>query len=257
MGADALSESPRISVVVPFFNRQRFLGACVEALLSQDAVGGSVEIILVDNASTDDSAAAIRRHPQLTLLREETPGAYAARNTGIRSARAPIIAFTDADCVADRDWLKTVCDAMRDPAVGILIGDCRYPAGASLALRLLGAYENAKADYVVNYCAPAYHFAYANNMAVRTCVFEELGPFREWERAADSELVHRLASRRPDLRLAYRPSMRVTHLEFLRARDRLRRLSLYTQTNSQIETFRELGLGERVGVLRHLMRRGF
>lgn len=250
-----MSEAPRVSVVVPFFNRPRFLGACVEALLSQDGFGGPVEIVLVDNGSTDDSAATLAEHPQVNLLREETPGAYAARNTGIRRARAPIIAFTDADCVVDRDWLRTVCDAMRDPTIGILIGHCRYPAGASPALRLLGAYENAKADYVVNHCAPAYHFAYANNMAVRTCVFEELGPFREWERAADSELVHRLASKRPDLRLMYRPSMRVTHLEFLRVRDRVRRLSLYTQTNSQISTFRELGLAGRLGVLRHLVRR--
>ncbi len=105
---------------------------------------------------------------------------------------------------------------------------------------MLGAYENAKADYVVHHCAPAYRFAYANNMAVRTSVFEELGLFREWQRAADSELVHRLASERPDLRLVYRPSMRVTHLEFLRVRDRVRRLSLYTETNSRISTFREL-----------------
>jgi glycosyltransferase involved in cell wall biosynthesis len=249
-----MSEPPRISVVVPFYNRQRYLGACVDALLAQDDVGGPAEIILVDNGSTDNSAAAIRPHPRVTLLREETAGAYAARNTGIRRARAPLIAFTDADCVVDRHWLRTVCDTMRDPTVGIAIGDCRYPAGASLALKLLGAYENAKADYVACHCAAAYHFAYANNMAVRASVFEECGPFREWARAADSELVHRLAARRPDLRLVYRASMRVTHLEFLRVRDRVRRLSLYTQTNSQIASFRELGVAQRVGVLRHLLR---
>jgi glycosyltransferase involved in cell wall biosynthesis len=249
-----MSELPRISVVVPFYNRQRYLGACVDALLAQDDVGGPVEIILVDNGSTDDSAAAIAEHPQITLMREETPGAYAARNTGIRRARAPIIVFTDADCVVDRDWLQSVCDTMRDPTVGIAIGECRYPAGASAALKLLGAYENAKADYVANHCPAAYHFAYANNMAVRASVFEECGPFREWARAADSELVHRLAAHRPDLRLVYRPSMRVTHLEFLRLRDRLQRLSLYTQTNARIETFRELGVMQRVGVLSHLLR---
>jgi glycosyltransferase involved in cell wall biosynthesis len=250
-----MAESPRVSVVVPFVNRQRFLGDCVEALLSQDEVGGPVEIILVDNGSKDGSAVASAAHPRITLLREETPGAYAARNAGIRRARAPIIAFTDADCVVDRDWLRSVCEAMADPTVGILIGHCRYPAGASVALRLLGAYENAKADYVVNRCPPACHFAYANNMAVRARVFEELGPFREWPRAADSELVHRLASQRPDLRLRYRSSMRVTHREFLRVRDRIRRLSLYTQTNSQIASFRELRPAERLGVLRHAVRR--
>jgi GT2 family glycosyltransferase len=142
---------------------------------------------------------------------------------------------------------------MRDPGVAILIGDCWYPAGASRALTWLAAYENAKAEYVATRCAPAYHFAYANNMAVRASVFEQIGPFREWERAADTELVHRLAAKRPDLRLAYVRGMQVTHLEFLRVRDRLRRLSLYTRTNSQVASFRELSVLQRLEVLRHLL----
>ena len=170
-----MTESPRVSVIVPFFNRQQYLPACIEALLAQDDVGGAVEIIMVDNRSTDASASVVGRYPQLTLLREETPGVYAARNAGIRKARAPLVAFTDADCVADRDWLRSVCDGMRDPGVAILIGACRYPAAASRALTLLAAYENAKAEYVVTRCAPAYHFAYANNMAVRASVFEQFG----------------------------------------------------------------------------------
>jgi len=249
-----MTASPRVSVIVPFFNRQQYLPACIEALLAQDDVGGAVEIILVDNRSTDGSASVVQRYPQVTLLREETKGVYAARNAGIRHARAPLVAFTDADCVTDRDWLRAVCDGLRDPDVAILIGDCRYPAGASRALTLLAAYENAKADYVVSHCAPAHHFAYANNMAVRASVFEQLGPFRLWERAGDTELVHRLAAQRPDLRVSYQPDMRVTHLEFLRVRDRMRRLSLYTQTNSQIPSFSELGASRRAGVLLHLLR---
>lgn len=249
-----MPRSPRVSVIVPFVESQRFLGPCVEALLSQDEIGGPVEIILVDNGATDSAAIASAADPRVTVLRETTPGAYAARNAGLRRAQAPIIAFTDADCVADRDWLRSVRDGMADPAVGILIGHCRYPAGASPALRLLGAYENAKADYVINRCPPACHFAYANNMAVRSRVFEALGPFREWPRAADTELVHRMAADRPDLRLVYSPSMRVTHFEFLRVRDRIRRLALYTQTNSRIATFRELRRAERLAVLWHLVR---
>jgi glycosyltransferase involved in cell wall biosynthesis len=251
---DAMNESPRVSVIVPFFNRQQYLPACIEALLNQEDVGGPVEIVMVDNRSTDDSAAMVRRYPQVTLLREESPGAYAARNAGIRQARAPVLAFTDADCVTDRRWLRSVCDGMRDPGVAILIGHCRYPAEASWALTLLAAYENAKAEYVVTRCAPAYQFAYCNNMAVRASVFAEVGPFRLWDRAADTELVHRLAAARPDLRVSFRTDMRVTHLEFLRVRDRVRRLSLYTRTNAQVASFRELGIAERAGVVLHLLR---
>ena len=65
----------------------------------------------------------------------------------------------------------------------------------------------------IEHCVAAYYFGYANNMAVRASVFEELGLFKEWERAAASELVQRLALKRQrlDLWLGYWCSMRVTH----------------------------------------------
>lgn len=250
------AERPLVSVVVPFFRSARTLEACIASLLGQEAVGGPVEIILVDNGSPDGSAEIARRHAGVTLLEETVPGAYAARNTGIRHASAPIIALTDADCTADPDWLRSIVAGMADRSTAVLLGHCRYPEGASWRLRLLEAYENAKTAYVLGRLDRAYHFAYANNMAVRASLFDAIGPFETWRRAADSELVHRLAERRPDLAVAFRPSMRVTHLEFERGRDRARRLRLYTRTNARIPTFRELGWTKRLGVLAHLLRGG-
>ncbi len=250
----SMSDQPHLSVVVPFFNSERHLVACIESLLGQRDVGGPFEIILVDNGSTDTSALIAAGFDGVIVLEEPAPGAYAARNTGIRRALAPLIAFTDADCVAAPDWLSSIRDGMRDPETAILLGQVSYPSNASWALQLLGAYENAKTDYVINRCPTAHRFGYTNNMAVRASVFEEVGPFLEWQRAADSELLHRLASKQPDLRPVYRPSMKVTHLEFLRARDRARRLSLYARTNSKIETFRELGLAQRAGLYLHFIR---
>ncbi len=247
--------TPQISVIVPFFNSEPYLAACIESLLSQD-FEAPYEVLLVNNNSTDGSGAIAERYRgRLHLLEESVPGAYAARNTGLRQAQAPVIAFTDADCVADPGWLRAIHKGMEDPGVAILLGHCRYPDEASSMLRLLGAYENAKTAYVLGHCARAHHFGYTNNMAFRAAVFEELGPFREWKRAADSEMVHRLAAARPDLRPAFCPAMGMTHLEFLSARDRTRRLSLYTQTNSKIESFQELSLRQRLGVLRHLLLR--
>lgn len=238
---------------MPFFNSERHIGACIASLQEQD-FSGAYEIILVNNGSQDASPSVVEGFDGLTVLEEATPGAYAARNTGIRRAQAPLIAFTDADCVVDNDWLSSIQTAMDDdPQAAILVGHCRYPANASLALRWLGAYENAKTEYVTR-CPSAYHFAYANNMAVRSSVFEEIGLFKEWRRAADSEIVHRLAARRPDLRLAFHAAIRVTHMEFLSARERARRLALYTQTNSKIETFQELGVRRRLAALLHLLR---
>ena len=247
---------PAISVVVPFFNSERHIGACIDSLQKQRGFDEPYELIFVNNQSMDASASVVSQAPGVILLEEEAPGAYAARNTGIRRATAPIIAFTDADCVVDRDWLKSIRDALREPALAVVVGFFRYPQRASRLLRLLGAYENAKIDYVLNHCAPAQHFSYANNMAVRSSVFEEVGLFEEWQRAADTELIHRLAARRPDLRVAYRRSMRITHLEFVGAQSRMARLRLYTQTNSRVESFRELTLLQRVAALGYLWRHG-
>lgn len=243
-----------ISVVVPFFNSERHIQACVESLMKQEAVAGPHELIFINNRSTDASASIVGSYDGLTVLEEETPGAYAARNTGLNHARAPLIAFTDADCVVTPNWLRTIQDNMQHPATAMLVGRCGYPAHASITLRLLSTYENAKTEYVLNHCPPAQRFAYANNMAVRASVFDELGRFREWKRAADSELLHRLASRRPDLRVAYCRDMQITHLEFLSARARITRLALYARTNARIPTFRELGPTRRFGILRHLLR---
>jgi glycosyltransferase involved in cell wall biosynthesis len=251
-----MSDRPCVSVVVPFLNSERHIAACIESLLGQVEVGGPFEILFIDNGSSDGSPAIVARYSELTVLEERAPGAYAARNAGVRRARAPVIAFTDADCVVDRDWLRSIREGMRDPTIAILLGHCRYAPQASLALRLLGAYENAKTEYVISSCPVAHHFGYANNMAVRASIFAQLGLFKEWERAADSELVQRLASSGLALRPAYRPAMRVTHMEFLRARERARRLSLYSRTNLKIETFRELGLLQRLGVFLHLLRGG-
>lgn len=155
-----------VSVVVPFYNSERFLAACIDSLLAQRDVGEPFEIILIDNRSTDGSASIAARYREPVVLEEPKQGAYAARNTGIRRAQAPVIAFTDADCVVADDWLRSIREGMEDPAIGVLLGSCHYPEHASMPLRMLAVYENAKTDYTINRCEPAYHFAYA----MQTCL---------------------------------------------------------------------------------------
>lgn len=254
MSSPTDESKPLVSVVVPFYNSEQYIQACIESLLKQRGLDGEYEILFIDNGSSDGSAAIVARYPEIISLAESRPGAYAARNTGLRRARAPVIAFTDADCAVDPDWLRSILEGMRDESVGAMVGYFRYPDEASWRLKLLGAYENAKAEYVVNRCVPKHHYAYANNMAVRASVFTELGLFQEWKRAGDSELIHRMARQRPDLRAVYSGSMRVTHLEFELGRKRARRLLLYARTNAQIETFRELGPVQRMQVFWRLMR---
>ena len=153
-----------------------------------------------------DPPSRVRQHPRITSCcarrrREPTRRAIPA-SAAPRRRSSPSPTPTASSIATGCDRCAT---AMLDPTVGILIGHCRYPAGASLALRLLGAYENAKADYVVTRCAPACHFAYANNMAVRssrvrgTRTVPGVAARRRQRAGAPAG-----RSQRPDLRLLYR-----------------------------------------------------
>lgn len=245
---------PLVSVIVPFFKSEDTVAACAEGLLTQQ-LDGPYEILFVNNRSPDGSAVILEGYDGLTVLQEDEPGAYAARNTGLRHARAPIIAFTDADCVPDADWLQNILDCMADPQIGALMGHCRYPDSSSWPLRLLARYENAKTEYVLGHPDPGHRFGYCNNMAVRAAVFQDLGPFLTWQRAADSELIHRLTVGWPDSKILFHPAMRINHLEFRQGKQRAERLRLYSQTNAQILTFKELSVGQRIGILLRAMLR--
>lgn len=240
---------PRVSVIVAVYNSEAYLRDCIESLLAVDAAAGDVELIFVDNGSTDGSLDIARSYAALTVLEEPTRGAYPARNAGIMAARAPVIAFTDADCTVDKAWVRVLLEHMEQPAAGLLLGQVLFPREASLLLHTIGNWENAKAAFIAQKGTAGNRIAYCNNMAVRASLFSDLGLFRPWKRAGDSEFAQRVAQQKPDLAFAFDPRMKVTHHEFLRARDRARRLQLYTGTNTQIEGFRELTFGQRMRIL--------
>ncbi|MDY0747266.1 glycosyltransferase [Paucibacter sp. R3-3] len=91
---------PRVSVVIPCFNATRYIAATVRSVLAQTGV--ELEVIVVDDGSTDDSAACVAREfPQVRLIRRTNAGVAAARNAGIAAATGDWVAFCDADDI----WL--------------------------------------------------------------------------------------------------------------------------------------------------------
>ena len=99
-----LARKPKVSVVVASYNADRTLKACLESL--RDLNYADYEVILVDDGSTDTTQQLAEQFPRVRYFRHLTNlGLSAARNTGIAAAEGEIVAFTDADCRADEDWL--------------------------------------------------------------------------------------------------------------------------------------------------------
>lgn len=97
--------TPRVSVVVASFNGASTLPACLESLRHLDYP--DYEVILIDDGSTDDTTRISAAFPEVRTLRHAVNmGLSTARNLGIRASTGDIVAFTDADCRADPDWLR-------------------------------------------------------------------------------------------------------------------------------------------------------
>ena len=106
------SDQPDISVIIPVFNGELYIQKCLDSLLDQEVKPR--EIIVVDNGSNDNTMALVGSYEGISLLEEKRPGAGMARNKGSKNARGSILAFIDADCRAERDWIKEAWRIMKN-----------------------------------------------------------------------------------------------------------------------------------------------
>ncbi len=118
-------QAPRFSVVVPAHDEADSLGVTLDSLLRQDFAGG-YEVIVVDNASRDDTADVARR-AGVRVLTEPALGVCAARQRGVSGARGEIVVSTDADTVVPPDWLTRFdTQFCTHPGTVAVAGPCRY-----------------------------------------------------------------------------------------------------------------------------------
>ena len=109
---------PEVSVIVPVYNGAATIDACLESLLNQNYPADCFEIMVVENGSTDNTSEIVESYPEVRLLHSPQRGPGQARNYGVSQSKADIIAFTDADCVADPSWLTELMKGYCDPDVG-------------------------------------------------------------------------------------------------------------------------------------------
>lgn len=243
---------PLFSVIVPFYNEQRWLGQCIHALQRQSLDRSLFELIFVDNASTDRSADIVRSHPGLILLHEPRRDPYLARNRGLEAARGLYIAFLDADCMASPDWLAELRDEIRRSECAIVLGYLANPASASALVRAYEDYYDAKLAHIIEREMSPNYFGHAGNMAIRADVFSTLGPFQSMPIVGDTEIIHRLLKHQPDKLIAYADRAKVVHAEVETLQVCLTKAyecGGYSEACSRVGAYRPLSLPEKFAIL--------
>ena len=116
----------RVSIVIPAYNEERHLKASLQAIANQSQQ--AFEVLVVNNASTDNTEAIARQFPFVTVLHEQQKGIVYARNCGFNLAKGDIIARIDADTILPPNWIEQVQQfyALPQHARWVLTGGCRF-----------------------------------------------------------------------------------------------------------------------------------
>ncbi|MBQ3445993.1 glycosyltransferase family 2 protein [Candidatus Saccharibacteria bacterium] len=126
-----------VSVIIPVYNSQKYLARCLNSVIRAcEIFGKKCELILIDNKSTDDSLAILRKYQKkrpdlIRVLQCSTPGAGAVRNMGAREAKGTFIWFVDADDeITGGSLRQLVAEAKKTDADLVTLGLTKvYPDG--------------------------------------------------------------------------------------------------------------------------------
>ena len=104
------NNTPLISIVIPIYNTERYLHQCIDSILAQRV--RDYEVLLVDDGSTDGSAAVCdeyaQKEPGVRVIHKQNGGLVSARNAGIAQAKGEYILYVDGDDRVDLNWLDVI-----------------------------------------------------------------------------------------------------------------------------------------------------
>lgn len=206
MGPMAMSTDttrPEVSVIIPHYNDPVRLRLCLTELSKNDMAGA--EIIVVDNASLTPIDDLIADFPAVSFLTETEKGAAPARNLGVEHSRGAVLAFIDADCVPDFDWITKVREvSSRGDLVGgrvTVFDETPPPRSGAEAFEAVFAFNFQK--YIEKQ-----GFSGAGNLVTTRATFEAVGPFKNGV-SEDTEWTRRAVSL--GFQLVYAGDLRVFH----------------------------------------------
>ncbi|MEO0683469.1 MAG: glycosyltransferase [Cyanobacteria bacterium J06649_11] len=175
-----LKQIPLVSVIIPVYNDNDFLQVCLTALTKQTYSKDHYEIIVVDNNSEEDVSQITNQFELVTLAHESTAGSYIARNTGLSLAKGSIIAFTDADCIPQPDWLeKGVATLTQRPNIGLVAGRIELFYRDPKKPRSFELYDSLTMGFPQEDFVKDSHFGATANLFTFRTVLDKVGGFDE------------------------------------------------------------------------------
>jgi len=175
--------APRISLIVCTYNRADILPRCLQAARAQTLDASEYEIIVVDNASVDNTRVIVEQWPEIRYLYCPHRGLSQARNTGAQAARAPIVTYIDDDAIAEPDLLEQVLATFAAHAEAGCVGgriDIRLPAAlpAWYSKHFAGYYSEFNPGYAgVQRVEELSEYPFGANVSYRVEALERIGYF--------------------------------------------------------------------------------
>ena len=224
-----MRNKPKVTFIICTYNRSGYLDDTLRSLLRHNLLDFPVKVLVVDNNSTDDTAAVVRRHQEacskdehpIRYIKESKQGLSHARNRGINEAKSPYIVFLDDDVRATENlisaWLSFFEDNPHAVAAGgkihVQFDDPRPDWMSRFLLPLLGHHDLGANQKTY----PANKYPFGGNMGFKRSIFDACGVFdtelgrkgQSLNAGEEKELFQRLRER--DEQIYYLPDALLYH----------------------------------------------
>ncbi|MBX4197320.1 glycosyltransferase [Candidatus Saccharibacteria bacterium] len=164
-----LNKTLTLTIVIPVFNEQDHIAACLSAIAAQTMMPD--EVIVVDNNSTDQTARITKQFPFVKLVNEKKQGVLFAKNKGFKLAKSHVIGRIDADSLLPPRWVETVIQFMSNNSYAALTGPVNY---YDMPLPETNYHLDHWMRASIYNWSPKSPFLFGSNMAIRKSVWNEM-----------------------------------------------------------------------------------
>lgn len=179
------------SIIIPVFNDELYLKKTLDAIMLQVGDDSSVEIIVIDNGSTDNSVDLVKAFPGIKVLieKDHLNSPYSCRNRGIEISSGENIVLLDSTCVPDKEWLKNGIACLNKPGVDIVGGNVLFDfEGKLTAGKIYDSLTNIRMKESIE----IRKVAKTANLFIKKDVISKIGAFPEGVRSgADVRWTHK------------------------------------------------------------------